>query len=189
MRLQRDGRQEVTQLVLYEESGRHAPVLATDDRLQISKHLATLGFGYERARAEAELPSDADQDFVLCAYSGTIARLAQRGAYQGVDVFRALPDAPDRAALRATFLTEHTHDDDEVRLFVEGGGSFYLRGKGRVAELRARRGDLVRVPAGSRHWFDTGNPPFCTAIRLFTRPDGWVASVTGDAIAGRFAST
>lgn len=125
---------------------------------------------------------------MLNAYAETIEQLKQSGGYHSVDVVRLLPDAPDRDELHARFLAEHTHDDDEVRHFVEGTGTFFLRGSGQVFELQAGRGDLIRVPAGARHWFDTGEPPFFTAIRLFTRPDGWVASFTGDDIARRFVA-
>ena len=85
--------------------------------------------------------------------------------------------------MRAKFLSEHVHDDDEVRFFVEGSGLFYFRSNDRVSALECSAGDLIVLPAGLRHWFDTGERPFFTAIRLFTRPDGWVARFTGDPIA------
>lgn len=47
------------------------------------------------------------------------------------------------------------------------------------------RGDFLNVPAGTPHWFDMGPSPRFTAIRFFTRPDGWVAIPTGDPIAQR----
>jgi len=178
----------MTSLVTYEESGRDAPIAATDDPLRIRDRLAAIGVGFERLDTAVDLPPEADAAFVQRAYAATIERLAARGGYRTGDVVRLLPTSPDRAELRAKFLAEHTHDDDEVRLFVEGGGTFFLRAAGTVIELRATRGDLIRVPAGARHWFDTGAPPFFTAIRLFTRPDGWVGAFTGDDIADRFVA-
>jgi 1,2-dihydroxy-3-keto-5-methylthiopentene dioxygenase len=99
---------------------------------------------------------------------------------------RCLPDNPERLELRRKFLQEHTHDEDEVRFFVEGAGVFYLRSAGKVHVTRCERGDLLSVPAGTRHWFDMGPAPFFTAIRWFTRPEGWVARFTGDPIAEQF---
>ena len=49
-------------------------------------------------------------------------------------------------------------------------------------------GDLISVPAGTRHWFDMGPTPRFTAIRLFTTPAGWVADFTGTPIARSFPS-
>ena len=64
-------------------------------------------------------------------------------------------------------------------------------GRSQVADQREHRGaivvgDLISVPAGTKHWFDMGIDPEFTAIRLFTNSEGWVAEFTGDMIAQRF---
>ena len=56
----------------------------------------------------------------------------------------------------------------------------------RVYSVLCEKGDLISVPAGTKHWFDMGPNPEFTAIRLFNNPEGWVANFTGDDIAGRF---
>jgi 1,2-dihydroxy-3-keto-5-methylthiopentene dioxygenase len=96
------------------------------------------------------------------------------------------PDHPEKAAMRTKFLSEHTHSEDEVRFFVEGSGLFSLHIGGSVYLVTCERGDLLSVPAGTRHWFDMGDSPRFAAIRLFLDPSGWVAKYTGDAIADRF---
>ena len=68
-----------------------------------------------------------DDKSVMALYQTDIERLKCEGAYQSVDVVRCLPDNPNRNELRAKFLNEHTHDEDEVRFFVEGAAVFYLR--------------------------------------------------------------
>ena len=88
--------------------------------------------------------------------------------------------------LRAKFLAEHTHADDEVRFFVAGSGLFVLHAEGRVYAALCEQDDLISVPAGIRHWFDMGSSPAFTCIRLFNDPAGWVARFTGDDIATRF---
>jgi enolase-phosphatase E1 len=55
-----------------------------------------------------------------------------------------------------------------------------------VYSVLCERGDLIGVPAGTRHWFDMGPRPSFTAIRLFTSPEGWVARFTGSDCARRF---
>jgi len=42
------------------------------------------------------------------------------------------------------------------------------------------------VPANTTHWFDMGENPHFTCIRLFTTADGWVADFTGSDIATKF---
>src|SRR6202020_2879751 len=132
------------------------------------------------------LPKDANDQQVLEVYAPDIERLSRENAYQSVDVARCRPDNPQKTQMRAKFLNEHTHDEDEVRLFVDGAAMFYLRAGGKVYMTQCERNDLISVPAGTRHWFDMGPSPRFTVLRLFTTPDGWVAKFTGDAIASRF---
>ena len=155
------------------------------DAGEIGRELAAIGVRFERWRAQAPL---ARRGAGGCAggLSGTDrpagrrARLPQRGRGQPGPV-------PSRArALRAKFLAEHTHADDEVRFFVAGSGLFVLHAEGRVYAALCEQDDLISVPAGIRHWFDMGSSPAFTCIRLFNDPAGWVARFTGDDIATRF---
>ncbi len=160
---------------------------ATSEPSEIARELGRVGVDFERWRATSELPPGAGQDDVLAAYRADVERLSARGGYRSADVVRMHPDHPDREAMRKKFLAEHTHADDEVRFFVEGAGAFYVReaGSGRVLKIVAERGDLLRLPAGTPHWFDMGPDPYIAAIRLFVTPEGWTARFTGDGIALR----
>ena len=152
----------------------------------IGSALAPYGVRFTRVSALVELARDADADAVLAAYAPFIeAQKAERG-YRVADVVRIVRGTPDTAPMRAKFLSEHTHTEDEARLFAEGSGGFYLHIAGKVLVVVCERGDYLRVPAGTRHWFDMGPDPEFTAVRLFTDPSGWVASFTGEAIADRF---
>lgn len=92
----------------------------------------------------------------------------------------------NKPAIRAKFLNEHTHSEDEVRFFVDGAGIFYLRVDGKVYMTLCERGDLLSVPAGITHWFDMGPEPNITAIRFFDNMEGWVPHFTGDKSANNF---
>ena len=178
----------MSRLTLYAEDNAQRPLLDTRDGAQIAAALAPIGVRFERWAAAKELPAEVDDAAVLEAYRGDIDRLKSECGYQSVDVLRCLPDNPNRSELRLKFLDEHTHDEDEVRFFVAGAGVFYLRAAGKVHMTLCERGDLIGVPAGTRHWFDMGPAPCFTAIRLFTTPAGWVAKFTGEPIARQFPS-
>lgn len=175
----------MTALALYDDTAPHACRGTIRDHGAIAEALAAHGVRLERWEAGAVLADDAADGDVLAAYSGDIDRLKAAGGYQSCDVIRVKPDHPEREALRAKFLAEHVHDDDEVRFFVEGSGLFFIRAGGTVHALECTAGDLILLPAGTVHWFDTGERPRFTAIRLFTTPEGWVARFTGDTIAER----
>lgn len=158
----------------------------TEDADRIAALAESIGGRYERWTASADLPAGAGPGEILAAYAADIERLKRERGYTAADVVRLTPDAPNRAELRAKFLGEHTHSDDEVRFFVEGRGDFFLHVDDKVIKLVCERGDLLSVPAGLRHWFDTRENPDFTAIRVFTDPAGWVANFTGDPLVGRF---
>lgn len=176
----------MTQLTVYPDTDAAATLVDTCDAGEIEKVLSEIGVVFERWEAAVQLPEDAGQDEVLAAYDAQVQKLMREGGYQTVDVVRVKPDHPDRVAMRQKFFAEHTHAEDEVRFFVEGAGAFYLRKDGRVFRVVCERNDLLSVPAGITHWFDTGAEPHFCAIRIFTSKDGWVGNFTGDDIATRF---
>lgn len=160
--------------------------LESDDPELIGTLLAERGIGFERWPARHDLADDAEPAAILSAYAAEIARVQASGTYPTVDAIRMTPDHPDRQALRHRFLAEHTHSEDEVRFFVEGQGLFCLHLGDEVLQLLCQRQDFLRVPAGTRHWFDMGSAPQFTAIRFFDNPEGWVAEFTGDPIAAHY---
>lgn len=173
-------------LRIYDDTNPSALVLETSDGDRIASELAKIGVRFERWAADADLPHGADQETVIAAYRSSIDRLIAECGYQSVDVIRLERGTPNTEPMRKKFLDEHQHSEDEVRFFVEGRGAFYLHAGGRVYQTICVKGDLISVPAGTKHWFDMGSDPEFTAVRLFINPDGWVANFTGDAIASGF---
>jgi len=176
----------MTQLTIYSDVDASKVFLDTRDGDEIIRALGDIGVDFERWDASAELADEAGQDEVLAAYDTDIKRLMADGGYQSCDVIRVMPGNPNAAELRAKFLSEHTHSEDEVRFFVEGAGAFYIRERGKVYRVVCERNDLISVPANTTHWFDCGPDPHFCAIRIFTSADGWVGHFTGDDIATRF---
>jgi 1,2-dihydroxy-3-keto-5-methylthiopentene dioxygenase len=152
----------------------------------IEQQLKAIGVRFERWQADCELAADADQDDILAAYHDPIERLKHQYGFKSVDIINLNADHPEKAALRQKFLAEHIHDDFEVRFFIDGCGVFFLHAGDKVYSVLCEKGDLISVPAGAKHWFDMGENPGFTCIRLFTTPDGWVANFTGSDIAKSF---
>ena len=166
----------------------HSPseALVIKDPEQITAYLGKIDVLFERWQADQHFDSESSQETVLTAYQSSINRLTDRYEFRSSDVVSLKPDNPQKDALRAKFLNEHTHAEFEVRFFVVGRGLFYLHPDDHVYIVLCEQGDLISVPAGVKHWFDMGENPNFRCIRLFTNPDGWVAEYTGDDIAGRF---
>jgi 1,2-dihydroxy-3-keto-5-methylthiopentene dioxygenase len=174
----------MTTLKIYQEDGTLLDTVTDHDAL--ATRLDDIGVQFEQWTANEPLDDSAGQEEVLAAYADPVSRLKNQYGFQSADVIALTPDHPDRVALRQKFLDEHTHSDFEVRFFVDGKGLFFIHQQNRVYGVMCEKGDLISVPADTRHWFDMGENPAFKCIRLFTTPEGWVANYTGDTIASHF---
>ncbi|WP_438027891.1 1,2-dihydroxy-3-keto-5-methylthiopentene dioxygenase [Sorangium sp. So ce233] len=152
----------------------------------IARVAAASQIRFERWSAERQLPAGTAPAQVLEAYAGPVKQLSEACGFVTADVISVSPNTPNHAELRRKFLDEHIHTEDEARFFVEGRGMFCIHQGDRVLSFLVEKGDLISVPAGTRHWFDMGPSPSFTCIRWFSDPKGWVAEHTGSDIASRF---
>ncbi|MNF56021.1 Acireductone dioxygenase [compost metagenome] len=176
----------MSRLSVYHESTPQLPNKVLTHAEDIAATLAEVGVRFERWQASAPIAPGASQEEVIAAYRHEIDKLMSEQGYVTVDVISLDRSHPQKAELRAKFLDEHTHGEDEVRFFVAGRGLFSLHVGDHVYAVLCEKNDLISVPAGTRHWFDMGEEPHFVAIRLFNNPEGWVANFTGDAIAKNF---
>jgi 1,2-dihydroxy-3-keto-5-methylthiopentene dioxygenase len=160
-------------------------VMVTEDPARIADTLKTIGVRFEQW-PRAGIPDDADAEAILAAYRPHLdAFLASTGAGTA-DVIKLTPDHPQKDAMRAKFLSEHTHTEDEVRFFHSGTGNFVLHVAGKVFDAHCGPGDLISVPANSKHWFDAGESPSFAVVRVFTDTTGWTPHYTGTDMAAKF---
>jgi 1,2-dihydroxy-3-keto-5-methylthiopentene dioxygenase len=174
----------MTTLSIFHQNQPEQALTVVTDPDAIRNKLSAHGVHFDRW-ATRDLPADATQEEILEAYADEVARLKQDWGFQTADVVSLTADHPHKDAFRQKFLDEHTHSEDEVRFFVRGQGLFYLHFGDQVYALLCEKNDLISVPDGTRHWFDMGPEPEFTCIRLFSNPEGWVASFTGEDIASR----
>ena len=152
----------------------------TDER-EIAAYLGSIGIDYERWENLSNVPDDASADEILSAYADHIERLKAEGGYVTADVIDITPATPNLEPMLDKFRPEHWHDEDEVRFIVKGCGIFHIAPEnGDVTAVKMTAGDLIRVPRGTRHWFDLDASRTVRAIRLFQDPAGWTPHYTGN---------
>lgn len=176
----------MSRLRIFANDAPDAPLLATRDHAEITAALAGIGVAFEQWDATQPVRPGDPPEAIMAAYRADIDRLVETRGFRTVDVVSIAADHPQKEAMRAKFLDEHFHKEDEVRFFVAGSGLFTLHVDGKVHEVLCEAGDLIAVPDGMTHWFDMGPEPSFVAIRFFTEPDGWVGHFTGADIAQRF---
>ena len=176
----------MSRLRIFDDHAPDAPLLATRDPARMAEALSAIGVQLEQwVPAHPSVPGD-PPEAIMAAYRSDIDRLVEARGFRSVDVVSIAPDHPQKEAMRAKFLDEHFHKEDEVRFFVAGSGLFTLHVGTSVYEIECVKDDLIAVPDGATHWFDMGEYPNFVAIRFFTEPDGWVGHFTGTDIATRF---
>ena len=173
-------------LSVYQDTAPEQPLKVLTHVEDIAATLAEVGVQLERWEASTPIRAGASSEEVIAAYRPQIDRLMGERGYVTVDTLSVTSNHPDKVELRAKFLEEHQHAEDEVRFFVVGRGLFSLHIEDRVYAVLCEKTDRISVAAGTRHWFDMGEHPHFVAIRLFTNPEGWAAQFTGEDIAGRF---
>jgi len=155
--------------------------LVLADEQAIRLFLDARGIFYQRWPTEEGLPRDASDTQVLAAYDHWLAPFMMKHGYHTADVIRVTAQTPNLYAIRNKFIREHTHSEVEIRVFVEGQGVFWFhneRSADEVFSLFCEQGDLISVPADTKHWFDLGDHPAVCAIRMFTDQAGWVPQYT-----------
>jgi len=146
--------------------------LESDD--QIQSFLQPFGIWFERWDVAGRVTPTSTSEEILAAYGPEIQALKDRGGYVTADVINVNPDTPGLDAMLAKFSREHTHSEDEIRFTVEGGGVFHIHPEhGPVFAVQVEAGDMINVPAGTRHWFNLCSDRRIRCIRLFLDPSGW----------------
>ncbi|GAA3923501.1 1,2-dihydroxy-3-keto-5-methylthiopentene dioxygenase [Luteimonas lutimaris] len=176
----------MSRLRIFADDAPDRPEFDSRDGDAIARELEKIGVTFERWQAAQPVEPGASPEEVMAAYRADIDRLVAERGFKSVDVVSIAPDNPKREEMRARFLDEHFHKEDEVRFFVAGSGLFTLHVGDRVYEIECVKDDLIAVPDGTTHWFDMGPEPSFVAIRFFTEPDGWVGHFTGTDIARKF---
>jgi 1,2-dihydroxy-3-keto-5-methylthiopentene dioxygenase len=159
------------------------------DIAEVRSFLKSFGVWYEKWDVEGRDGLEATNEEILNAYAPEIQRLKERGRFVTADVVHITPQTPDLSALLAKFDKEHTHSDDEIRFAVRGSGLFHIHPKeGFVFAVQVKSGDLINVPAGTRHWFHLCTEKTICCIRLFQDKSGWTAHYVDNPIHEEFTS-
>jgi 1,2-dihydroxy-3-keto-5-methylthiopentene dioxygenase len=160
----------------------------TENFDEIKSFLASKGVVIERWEAAQKLSDNDSQETILAAYAHELKPFMQKGGYTTADVVNIHGNVPNLDVIRAKFLQEHTHSEDEVRFFVDGEGGFYFHFEDpeEVVCVVCRAGDFISVPKGYKHWFDFAPKNFVKAIRIFIDQSGWVPNYTGSETEKRY---
>jgi 1,2-dihydroxy-3-keto-5-methylthiopentene dioxygenase len=157
---------------------------SNSDPKEILEFFNERGLYFDQWQCDVVFEDTATQEDILQAYSKDLFPFMENGGYETADVISINSLTENYEAIRKKFIAEHTHTEDEIRFFVDGQGIFWFNLENEpVFNLLCEKGDLISVPAGTKHWFDAGESnPFVKAIRIFIDMSGWVPYYTASGI-------
>jgi 1,2-dihydroxy-3-keto-5-methylthiopentene dioxygenase len=113
---------------------------------------------------------------IFKAIEAPLKALKEAHGYLSEDVVCLSPETPNLDAILAKFDKTHHHTDDEVRVVLSGNGIFgIVPPDSEPFDIHVQAGDLIVVPAYTRHWFTLAEDRFIVALRVFMTPAGWEA--------------
>jgi 1,2-dihydroxy-3-keto-5-methylthiopentene dioxygenase len=150
---------------------------------EIAAYLSGIGIDYERWENLKQVSADATDQEILDGYAEEIEALKRKGGYMTADVINIVPTTPGLDEMLNKFNREHWHDEDEVRFIVKGHGLFHIAPENcDVVSIEMEAGDMIRVPRGTKHWFNLCGDKTVRAIRLFQEVSGWAPHYTGSGV-------
>jgi 1,2-dihydroxy-3-keto-5-methylthiopentene dioxygenase len=120
--------------------------------------------------------TDSSASDALIRFKNQIEGLKKKFGYASADVCELNTTNPNLDKILEPFMKEHHHSDDEVRFTVEGEGIFGVNpGIDPEFEVCVEAGDLLMVPANTRHWFKLTDKKNIKCIRIFKDNPKWEA--------------
>lgn len=129
-------------------------------------------------------PSPEETDQLLDALDERLRRISLITPLVSRDLLNLNTNSAATAAHLRRFSGFHTHDHDEGRYIVAGECLFgFALPSGQQVRLTLHPGDLLRIPAGTEHWFQLTPLHELKAVRLFSNVDDWVTTASPRPIA------
>jgi len=175
----------VSRLSVYPQNLPEQPNKVLGHADDIARTLAEVGVGFTQCPVAAVVVPGLD----VATLNAECQALTQPLLAQGyvIDEVISLKAADAQAlALRARFGAEFRLGGEHTSLFVAGRGLVSVHLDEHVYELLCERGDLLTLPAGTRHWLDFGERANVALIRLNKPAQSEAMQLTGDAIASLF---
>ncbi len=137
--------------------------------------------------AEFWQPENVDKSIEdpLVRYKNQVETLKKKFGYASADCCTLSISIPSLDKMLAPFKKEHHHTDDEVRFTVEGEGIFGINPlTDPPFEIYVEKGDLLVVPAMTRHWFELTEKKNICCLRIFKENPVWEAVYEMPLVAG-----
>ena len=121
----------------------------------------------------AQIPLNRDNEF-SSPYESFVEHFKLMNKYISSDIVRLSKETPKEVL--DPFKKVHHHTDDEVRFTIDGEGVFgIIPDEKTEIEIYCTKGDLINIPAYTRHWFKLTKSHEMNCVRIFKDNPKWEA--------------
>ncbi len=107
-------------------------------------------------------------------YNLFVENFKKENNYISNDEVKLSPSTPEE--ILNPFKSTHHHLDDEIRFTIDGEGIFgIVKNEGEETEILCSKGDLISIPAYTRHWFKLTEKKSMQCVRIFKENPKWEA--------------
>ena len=174
----------MSSLAVYPHTSPELPNKVLNHADDIASTLSAVGIDYRQLELPAALRPGCEQAEFDAAYGLWLQAFMGKEGHVQQELFNLQRNHPQKLELRARYLDEQVQSSASTWLFLGGFAQLSVHLDGYVYVLQGERGDLLTLPAGTRHWFDLGEEPHVLALRLSLGDE--TPERTGDDIASRF---
>ncbi len=174
----------MSKLALYTPFNLQKPFRESDDALYCTETLAEYGIRFEQWKTVSVMPGiNFSDEAIMNVYAAQIEQVKRELGYSVVDISRMTPNDKFAITIRGRYLSEHTHEEDEVRFFLSGRALLYIHVDQRIHIIECTKGDFFIIPKGIKHWMDIGPKPDFIVMRWFNSQQAFTNHFTDDFVA------
>lgn len=171
----------MSSLTVYHQSSPEYPNKLLTHLEDIASTLAAVGVQFSQVPVQQAVTAGTASDELMAACRGQVDQLLSQHGYACAEVLSLCDERGEGSELARSLRVEQCCQPAHLHYYLAGRGLLALHIGEYVYNLLCEKGDLLRLPAGTAHWFDGGEHPRFAVLRLFDSaqvPD--FAPVAGD---------
>ena len=157
----------MSSLTVYHQSSPEYPNKLLTHVEDIASTLAAVGVQFSQVPVQQPVTAGTASDELMAACRVQIDQLLTQHGYASAEVLSLCDERGEGSELARSLRAEQRCQPAHLHYYLAGRGPLALHIGEYVYSLLCVKGDLLRLPAGTAHWFDGGEHPRFAVLRLF----------------------
>lgn len=157
----------MSSLTVYHQSSPEYPNKLLTHVEDIASTLAAVGVQFSQVPVQQTVTAGTASDELLATSRVQVDQLLSQHGYACAEVLSLCDERGEGSELARSLRVEQCCQPAHLHYYLAGRGLLALHIGEYVYNLLCEKGDLLRLPAGTAHWFDGGEHPRFAVLRLF----------------------